>query len=185
MEKWGCPSGFLLHPRRATKAKLKRLGGEVKRDEKGKGKAREVDLDATKENSNGVEEVANGAVKEGDEDEQEVWVVGGSEDGRVIGWEVQSRKVVLDLKASSGEFGCFLLHLSISLFLPFFSISDFFSNSADPIISVAVRHFLPLSFSPLAGPLSLKLTSRFPLPSLPSTAVPSLPPSNRNSRRRI
>ncbi|KAL7418131.1 WD40-repeat-containing domain protein [Mrakia frigida] len=107
LEKWGCPSGFLLHPRRPT-SKSKR---GTKKDLKGKG--REVDMDASKESSNGVEAglvVENGV----GEEEQEVWVVGGSEDGRVLGWEVQSRKIVLDLQAST-----------------------------DPIISVACHPFLP------------------------------------------
>lgn len=73
LERFGCPSQFMLHPRRRAKPV----------DRKGKGK-----------------EVADVA---GDGTVEEVWVVGGSEDGRVIGWEVQSRRVVLNLQASEGE----------------------------------------------------------------------------------
>lgn len=32
----------------------------------------------------------------------ECWIVRGSEDGRILGWDVQSREVVLDLKAFNG-----------------------------------------------------------------------------------
>ena len=77
----GCPSAFMLHPRR-RRAKTAPV------DVKGKGKAKQED-----EGGDQGEQAGSG---------EEVWIVGGSEDGRVLAWEVQSRTIVLDLKATSG-----------------------------------------------------------------------------------
>lgn len=148
LEKWGCPSGFLLHPRRPT-SKSKR---GTKKDLKGKG--REVDMGASKESSNGVEAglvVENGV----GEEEQEVWVVGGSEDGRVLGWEVQSRKIVLDLQASTGSFRFLCSLCSRSL------LSHTLTNCILVPVLVETRshHFCSCSSSHSPFPSSRRLVS--------------------------
>lgn len=52
--------------------------------------------------------------KQQEGEEEEVWIVGGSEDGRVLAWEVQSREVRLDLKAHQGP-SPYTFSLSLSL----------------------------------------------------------------------